>query len=59
MSKELLKLLISTYNNNFELGQMIRYYYEFYDSHKYSYSDQDIEKIFISDVVKNNKTFKL
>jgi hypothetical protein len=59
MSEELLNLLITTYNNNFELGQMVRNYYEFYNGYKYSYSDADIEYLFINDVIKTSKAFKL
>jgi len=59
MTEELLKTIISTFYNNYELGNIIRSYYSFYKEHNKNYSQEELANMFISNVIKSGKTFKL
>ena len=59
MIEELLKTIILTFHNNYELGKITRAYYSFYKEHNKNCSQEEITSMFISDVIKSGKTFKL
>lgn len=59
MSEQLLKVLIKKYPNNFELGSIIRSYSAFYDLNKNKYAEDKLDKMFIKEVISDNKAFKL
>lgn len=59
MTQELLKLIVTRYSNDYELGNAVRKYYEFYESYKHLLNQNKIDEMFIDNVIKNKKTFKL
>jgi hypothetical protein len=59
MTEELLKTIISTFHNNYELGKITRAYYSFYKEHNKNCSQEELANMFISNVIKSGKTFKL
>lgn len=59
MTTNLLRIIVKKYPNNYELGNVVRTYYDFYEFHKNKYEKSNIDEMFICTVINTEKTFKI